>query len=93
MGWTFYTDRHVQSYVDERAEIEKLCTYSSDLRETKLIKASKVGTTWYAAVKIIGSDAAPLEDKTYVLDADGSITIAAVFLTSYNEGCWGYKDM
>ena len=26
-------------------------------------------------------------------DADGSITFAAVFLTRYDDGCWGYKDM
>ena len=24
---------------------------------------------------------------------DGSITFGAVFLTRYDEGCWGYKDM
>ena len=26
-------------------------------------------------------------------DADGSITFGAVFLTRYDAGCWGYKDM
>ena len=26
-------------------------------------------------------------------DADGSITFGAVFLTRYDDGCWGYKDM
>ena len=35
----------------------------------------------------------PIEDRTYVTDADGSITFGAVFLTRYDEGCWGYKDM
>ena len=93
MGWTFYTDRRVQTYAYERAEIVKLCTYKSPVRQCALVKASKVGTTWYAATKITGSDAAPIEDNTYVTDGDGSITFAAVFLTRYDDGCWGYKDM
>ena len=93
MGWTFYTDRRVNTYAEERAEIEKLCTYTNPVRQCALVKASKVGTTWYAAAKITGSDAAPIEDNTYVTDGDGSITFAAVFLTRYDDGCWGYKDM
>lgn len=93
MGWTYYTDRRVKSYADERAEIERLCTFTNDLRQSKMIKASKVGSTWYAAVRLTGSAAAPIEDRTYVNETDGSIIFAAVFLTGYDDGCWGYKDM
>ena len=93
MGWLFYTDRRVQTYADEKAEIERLCTFQSDTRKTVLLKACKVGSTWYAAAKVTNVDGSPVEDATYITDADGSITFAAVFLTRYDEGCWGYKDM
>ena len=52
---------------------------------TELLKACKVGTTWYAAVKVTNFDETP--------DEDGSITFAAVFLTRHDDGCWGYKNM
>ena len=93
MGWLFYTDRRVRTYADEKAEIARLCTFESDTRKTELLKASKVGSTWYAAAKVTSLDGSPVEDATYVTDEDGSITFAAVFLTRYDEGCWGYKDM
>ena len=93
MGWLFYTDRRVQTYTDEKAEITRLCTFETDTRRTTLVKASKVGSTWYAAAKVESLDAAPLEDRTYVIDKDGSFTFGAVFLTRYDGGCWGYKDM
>ena len=93
MGWLFYTDRRVQTYADEKAEITRLCTFETDTRRTTLAKASKVGSTWYAAAKVESLDAAPLEDRTYVTDKDGSFSFGAVFLTRYDDGCWGYKDM
>lgn len=93
MGWLFYTDRRVRTYADEKAEIERLCTFETDTRKTVLIKASKVGSTWYAAAKVTMRDGTPVEDATYMTDADGSITFGAVFLTRYDDGCWGYKDM
>ncbi|RKF12537.1 hypothetical protein D6850_17905 [Roseovarius spongiae] len=93
MGWLFYTDRRVKSYADEKAEIARLCTYQSDIRKTVLVKACKVGSTWYAALRLTNLDGSPVEDATYVTDEDGSITFGAVFLTRYDEGCWGYKDM
>jgi len=93
MGWLFYTDRRVRSYADEKAEIERLCTFETDTRKTLLLKACKVGSTWYAAAKVTNLDGTPAEDATYVTDDDGSITFAAVFLTRYDDGCWGYKDM
>ena len=93
MGWLFYTDRRVKTYADEKAEIARLCSFESDTRKTVLLKACKVGSTWYAAGRITTLDGAPVEDATYVTDADGSITFGAVFLTRYDDGCWGYKDM
>ena len=93
MGWLFYTDRRVQTYADEKAEITRLCTFETDTRRTTLVKASKVGSTWYAAAKVESLDAAPLDDRTYETDEDRSFTFGAVFLTRYDDGCWGYKDM
>jgi hypothetical protein len=34
-----------------------------------------------------------IDDQTYITDVDGSITFAAVFLTRYDDGCWGYMDV
>lgn len=93
MGWLFYTDRRVKSYADEKAEIARLCTFQVDTRKTELVKSCKVGSTWYAAARVVNLDGTPVEDRTYVTDADGSITFGAVFLTRYDDGCWGYKDM
>ena len=93
MGWLFYTDGRVQTYADEKAEIARLCTSHGERRKTELVKASKVGSTWYAAAKVESLDPAPLEDRTYVTDNDESFTFGAVFLTRYDDGCWGYKDM
>ncbi|GAW36932.1 hypothetical protein RA2_04007 [Roseovarius sp. A-2] len=87
MGWLFYTDGRVQTYADEKAEIARLCTFEADRRRTELVKACKVGTTWYAAAKVTNLDGTPVED------ADGSITFGAVFLTRYDDGYWGYRDM
>lgn len=93
MGWLFYTDRRVQSYADEKREIARLCNFTSGGRTNTLLRASKVGTTWYAAVRIALEDGTPIKDTTYATQPDGSIVFAAVFLTSYHEGGWGYKDM
>jgi hypothetical protein len=93
VGWLFYTDRRVKTYADEKAEIARLCTFETDTRRTTLIKASKVGSTWYTAAKVESLDAAHLEDRTYMIDDDGSFTFGAVFLTRTDDGCWGYKDM
>lgn len=92
MGWLFYTDRRVKAYADEKAEITRLCGFQSDTLKTELVKACKVGSTWYAAARVTSLDGTPVEDATYVTDPDGSITFGAVFLTRYDNGCWGYKD-
>ncbi len=93
MGWLFYTDRRVKTYADEKAEITRLCTFETEARKSVLLKACKVGSTWYAAAKLTNVDGSRVEDATYVTDEDGSITFAAVFLMRYDQGCWGYKDM
>ena len=93
MGWLFYTDRRVKTYADEKAEITRLCTFEGERRNTELVKACKVGSTWYAAARVTNLDGTAVEDATYVTDPDGSITFGAVFLTRYDDGCWGYKDM
>ena len=93
MGWLIYNDRRIKCYADEKAEIERLCTFETDSRKTTVVKACKVGTTWYAAVRSESVDGTPQEQTTFHLDADGSYTFAAVFLTRYDDGCWGYKDM
>jgi len=93
VGWLFYTDRRIKSYAEEKAEITRLCTSHGDTRKTELVKACKVGSTWYAAARVTNRDGTPVEDATYVTGPDGSITFAAVFLTAFDDGCWGYKDM
>ena len=87
MGWLFYTDGRVQTYADEKAEIARLCTFEGDTRKTELVKACKVGSTWYAAAKVTSIDGSPVEDTTYVTDADGSITFG-FSLIPYLPGCW-----
>jgi len=71
VGWLFYTDRRVQSYADEKAEITGLCTFETDTRRTSLVKASKVGSAWYAAAKVESLSGTSLEDRTYMIDDDG----------------------
>ena len=93
MGCLFYTDRRAQTYADENAEITRLCTFETDTRRTTLFKASKVGSTWYAAARVEALGGASLEDRTYITDGDGSFTFGAVFLTRTDDGCWCYKDM
>lgn len=93
MGWLFYTDRRVTNYADEKAEITRLCTFETDTRKATLVKACKVGSAWYAATQVTHLDGTPVDDPAYVTYADGSITFGALFLTRYDDGCWGYKDM
>lgn len=94
MGWLFYTDpQRVKGYAGEKAEITRLCTFETDSQTTKLIKASKVGSTWYAAAKVMRRDGSAVDDRTYSTAEDGSITFGAVFLTRYDDGCFGYKSL
>ncbi len=94
MGWVYYGHRNIRCYADERAEIARLCTFENgNGRSTKLLRATKVGTTWYAAARVQNADGSPVETTTYVPAPDGSYVFGAVFLTRYDDGCWGYKDM
>lgn len=75
MGWTFYDRRPAEP----REELRRLCTWTNESGERRVIADSMVGSTWYAAVEHV--------------KPDGSrIVWAAVFLTSRRDG-WGYKDM
>lgn len=93
MGWLFYTDRRIQTYADEKAEITRLCKGDTDTVSMAAIRCTKVGSTWYAAVKVQRKLDCAVSESTYVLDADNSFVFAAIFLTKYDDGCFGYKDM
>ena len=54
-----------------------------------VLQLSKVGSVWYAAVKVTGSP----NPAPYVPDESGSYVAAAVVLTTRRGGEWGYKDM
>jgi len=93
MGWLFYNDRRISTYAEEKAEIARICTNSHDTLEQRPIQMSKVGSTWYVAVRSTPVGDHKFDEKTYVLDADGSYVFGAVFLVRYDDGCFGYKDM
>jgi len=63
VGWLFYTDRRVKTYADEKAEIARLCTFETETRRTELLKACKVGSTWYAAARVTSLDGSPVEER------------------------------
>lgn len=93
MGWLFDGSPQVKTYADEKARIEKICTYSSEHRSIRPLRCSKVGSVWYAAVKTTLLVYGPKKESTYALDAENRYVFAAVFLTRFDQGCWGYKDM
>lgn len=94
MGWTFYCDpTRVQNYAAEKAEITRMCSYESDDVTYQPLHLSKVGSTWYAAVKKTPKGDYSIGDTQYVHDPDGSYVFAAIFLVRYDQGCFGYKDM
>lgn len=94
MGWLFYTDpSRVRGYAGEKAEITRLTTHASDQAIYEPLQLSKVGSTWYAAIRCAPMPGNVLGADTYVTDPDGSFTFAAIFLIRYDRGCFGYKDM
>ena len=93
MGWLIYNDRRIKCYADEKAEIARLCTFETETQKSTLVKACKVGSTWYAAVRTEPVNGEPIKQETFETETDGSYTFGAVFLTRYDDGCWGYKDM
>ena len=94
MGWSFYCDpSRVRNYAEEKAEIGRICSHENDDMKNEPLQLSKVGSTWYAAVKKIPKGKNALGDTQYVHNEDGSYVFAAVLLVSYQEGCFGYKAM
>jgi len=94
MGWTFHGYNSPQTHREEKAEIEKLCTWECDKAVRRPVQTSKVGGVWYVAIKVVPKvGQGPTVDATYVTDPDGSYTFCEIFLTSRNGGKWGYKDM
>ncbi|MGR3436137.1 MAG: DUF6927 domain-containing protein [Shimia sp.] len=99
MGWTCYNRwTSPKTRTEERAEIVSLYTQlvPNAAYTAECLIASKVGSTWYVAIRLIPkSDAAAdvLPLRGYVLDATGAIVYAGVILTSRKDGEWGYKDM
>jgi len=89
MGWTGYSAYNSpQTYAEEKAEIQNLFTSSSPKVTYEVKQLSKVGSAWYAAVKITGTDT-----DTHVCDENGAFTTAFVILTSKSKKEWYYKDM
>lgn len=93
MGWLFYTDKRLQGHAQERAEIERICTNDNEDMTQIPVRLSKVGSTWYVAVTTTPKPGRTVSQSSFVPDADGSYTFGAVFLVSYDQGCFGYKDM
>ena len=94
MGWLFYTDpTRVRGHAGERAEITRLCTHHGDDVVYEPLQLSKVGSTWYAAIRKCPLDGEPIAQSHYAPAEDGSFVLAAIFLVRYDRGCFGYKDM
>ena len=93
MGWLIYN--HTPASI--RDEIARLCTWESEAGRGYPVHISQKGNVWYAAVRVepkegrlpSGLDAT----GDYETDATGGYTFAAVFLTSRENGEWGYKSM
>lgn len=93
MGWTFHYQAP-RNRAEEKAEIEKLCTWEDEQAKRFPVQVSQVGNVWYVAIRVMPKvDYAPLTDSTYIADSDGSYTFCAVFLTSRRDGERVYKDM
>ena len=93
MGWTFHDKYNSpRTYAEEKREIENLFTATKEAAARgfgyEVLQASKVGSVWYVATRIIGSD----NPGAYIPDSDGSYVVGFVFLTRRSQG-WGYKDM
>lgn len=94
MGWLIYSRFDSPcTHAQERAEIEKLCTFESENRVGKPVQLSKVNSVWYAAVKVLPKVGKQLDHTEFLPDSDGGYTFAAIFLTTRSAGEWGYKDM
>ena len=96
MGWTGNYIGSNFSYADEKKIIQDLFVWTDQSELTgSLVQLSKQGSTWYAAVKYLPADPNKFADHPYYLadPADGSITWAAVILTSRSGSEFMYKDL
>lgn len=84
MGWMEYP----LNKQDERAEIERICTFEQDGVIQRPVAMSKKGSAYYVAVESSGKD-----PGTYVADADGRYVFAVVILTSWRNGLFAYKPI
>lgn len=93
MGWLIYN--HTPASI--RDEIARLCGGENEAHRSHAVHISQKGSVWYAAVRVepkegrlpSGLDAT----GDYETDATGAYTFATVFLTSRENGRWGYKSM
>lgn len=93
MGWLFYTDQRIRGHAQEKAELTRICTFENDTLSQMPLRLSKVGSVWYVAVRSLPRPGTSFTQTQYVAGPDGAYTFAAVFLTGYDQGCFGYKDM
>ena len=96
MGWTGNYISSNFSYADEKKIIQDLFTWTGESEYAgSLLQLSKQGSAWYAAVKYVPADPDKFADHPYYLadPADGSITWAAVILTSRSGREFMYKDL
>jgi hypothetical protein len=99
MGWTTYAAYcSPKTREEERDEIVELYTdLAPDAPHTaECLMASKVGSTWYLAVRLIPKPGREVPEplmRRYVPDASGAVVYAGIVLTSRRDGEWGYKDM
>lgn len=94
MGWLFYTDpSRVLGHAGEKAEFARLTTHKGDDVAYEPLQLSKVGSTWYVAVRKRPLNGVPIAQDHFVTAEDGSFVFAAVFFVRYDQGCFGYKDM
>lgn len=93
MGWLIYN--HTPACI--RDEIARLCGGENEQRRSYPVLISQKGNVWYAAVRVEPKDGRlpSGRDSTgdYETDATGGYTFAAIFLTSRENGQWGYKSM
>mgnify|MGYP006109258281 CR=1 FL=1 len=96
MGWTGNYISSNFSYADEKKLIQDLFTWPGESEyAASLLQLSKQGSAWYAAVQFLPADPDKFAGHPYYLadPIDGSITWAAVILTSRSGSEFMYKDL
>ena len=96
MGWTGKNISRGFSYADEKALIQDVLSWPGGGEFTaSLLQLSRQGSVWYAAVQFLPADPGHFADHAYYVadPIDGSITWAAVILTSRSGYDFMYKDL